>query len=988
MFIDYFDFRFARDREGLVGLISQLNAGDTVKLDLEPVVNEDSNSTELEKPIVDTGQVIDSDSKKEETDSSNDAEIKNENNCGVKKSADEDSSNETESKNDEDELGSPEQKEEIVGDTKPDEPIQEEDNLESALNLSQKKPMLRIKSITELMSQPTLTENPSKGELAEGTSRIPPVHLYSNPVLPRKTESDFKRFSEDDLAENLKKPRLNRPVLLTSKKSPYGNEEQSLSGEDEVGEAIEEPVMYVYGEGNGRDCETGNEKPNKSDCDKTDCSQGIHTAGALNDKSDVENSISSESSLSVSDKSERSKPPFKTGTIIDVRSEGGTFTKSGSPTKKSRWDIGKPLEIDGKSEPEIPLKTEDVIKKPMFFFGPGCLQFKLTTTVNTDENSDKTSSATDEVHENEKTENHNTIGEPEKLTETENIKEIEKQVIDDEEVGKEATLPCVVVELPDSSVENKKEEVQEDAIVKKTAYECGNNNKEKSSGDVDDSTKQNAAETAFENSSTYLTTLHNSSDADLVKPDNEVTEILECTKKPENLEAANPSSDLKCDTNKKKDSSVGKSLANIIDRMNTANATKLQQCGVKENVISIGNTSVQMGNNKSRVLEVPKAGEIDNEKQEILVEKIVENSSDAGANCLKETEDNLKEELLDTVNEEANLLPDKSDLSQLSEKPIEVCPAEKSPSPLPNAQVLDNKIDGEESKLPDTVISEDSVSAEQENAKDTVLESTENNINNQITETNKEKSTEELADQSENQDAETAVITCVDINDLIKKQSPLPDDDSNSVNPVVDDKDPLACTDEDSQKNTSAPLTLSSFTLDYDGESGAPVEIPKVTRKRNRLSTESKPDDEVAEKRQKLRGKRTVDAELRRSIESQKSQVISSSEDDSVGAQDTQVLEGADDEEEPQKTTQKLLKRGRGRRKKKWFAKKGRVSPVPSSDVTSETSRAESVGTPPVKKTGGPRKSKRVRNFVVFLKNNNFFNRKNNVIGFRYTRGI
>ncbi|KRT80721.1 PHD finger motif containing protein [Oryctes borbonicus] len=46
----------ARDRDGLVSLITQLGNGDTTKSSSEPVSNEDSNSVEVEKPTLDTGQ--------------------------------------------------------------------------------------------------------------------------------------------------------------------------------------------------------------------------------------------------------------------------------------------------------------------------------------------------------------------------------------------------------------------------------------------------------------------------------------------------------------------------------------------------------------------------------------------------------------------------------------------------------------------------------------------------------------------------------------------------------------------------------------------------------------------------------------------------------------------------------------------------------------------------------------------------------------------
>nr|CAD7592643.1 unnamed protein product [Timema genevievae] len=46
----------AKSREGLVKLMSQLSSNDPLNDELDPVLNEDSNSLEIEKPITDTGQ--------------------------------------------------------------------------------------------------------------------------------------------------------------------------------------------------------------------------------------------------------------------------------------------------------------------------------------------------------------------------------------------------------------------------------------------------------------------------------------------------------------------------------------------------------------------------------------------------------------------------------------------------------------------------------------------------------------------------------------------------------------------------------------------------------------------------------------------------------------------------------------------------------------------------------------------------------------------
>ncbi|XP_054265794.1 remodeling and spacing factor 1-like isoform X1 [Macrosteles quadrilineatus] len=79
----------AKDREGLVGLITQLSSGEEL-LELE-LINEDSNSQEVEKPIIDTGQVEQSTSEENTVDSvasKNELPVKEESSCinGISKS--------------------------------------------------------------------------------------------------------------------------------------------------------------------------------------------------------------------------------------------------------------------------------------------------------------------------------------------------------------------------------------------------------------------------------------------------------------------------------------------------------------------------------------------------------------------------------------------------------------------------------------------------------------------------------------------------------------------------------------------------------------------------------------------------------------------------------------------------------------------------------------------------------------------------------------
>lgn len=118
-------------------------------------------------------------------------------------------------------------------------------------------------------------------------------------------------------------------------------------------------------------------------------------------------------------------------------------------------------------------------------------------------------------------------------------------------------------------------------------------------------------------------------------------------------------------------------------------------------------------------------------------------------------------------------------------------------------------------------------------------------------------------------------------------------DDSDSVI-IVPEDDPLAVTEPEIESSKPA-MTLATFKLDVD-DSPTPSPI-RVTRKRaaqqsvdalrenqrksKRPQLESKDDDS---KRPKLKPKRSVDLNLRRSIEQQKLKEVSSSEDDNAGS--------------------------------------------------------------------------------------------------------
>lgn len=191
-------------------------------------------------------------------------------------------------------------------------------------------------------------------------------------------EITSKRQRESDEDTDAKRIKLSEEIeepLMLVKGEGAGEENQCPI----IGEEIEEEVMIITGEGSGRECMTGNEeKPSTSDKD-TKSDNSINEMKNCMNSSEVPTST-----LPV-------KNPYKLGTIIDTKTDNKFLQTVRSPTKKSRWDVET---IIGKEDDSIPETgrvkdmvnkweqiNEEMPKKPMFFFGPGCLQFKPAATV-------------------------------------------------------------------------------------------------------------------------------------------------------------------------------------------------------------------------------------------------------------------------------------------------------------------------------------------------------------------------------------------------------------------------------------------------------------------------------------------------------------------------------------------------------------------------------------------------------------------------------
>lgn len=452
-------FYFYRDRNGLISLITQLKTNDTIKVGSEPIVNEDSNSLEVEKPLIDTGQSTESDSSKASQEEQSQDATKNETGNissesieDMKEEEQQDAARESETQNDDNKYRNVDN--EVEKKMTGNEEAENESN-DLATDLSHK-PTLRIRSISELMGQPAVDVQreligvKDKYIRSEPNMehRIPRLKVSMHSSLHRRAihsagfntadiKTTLKRTVENDDIEDVhevKRSRLNRPTLLGNKKSTkaYSDEEieepvMMVSGEGSgyenesrnpiVGEEIEETVMYFVGEGNGRDCETGNETED----------QKSETTNSINECKCVNNSVVDKKC----ECSQKVRSQIKLGTIIDVRTDNNCKPASKSPTKKSRWDIGKPPDeienseatpsetcfkiphsrqvdskIDSKGKVyDLVVKSEmlsssskdddqqnsqeyagsaelnSTTKQPVFYFGPRCLQFK-TSTVN------------------------------------------------------------------------------------------------------------------------------------------------------------------------------------------------------------------------------------------------------------------------------------------------------------------------------------------------------------------------------------------------------------------------------------------------------------------------------------------------------------------------------------------------------------------------------------------------------------------------------
>lgn len=215
--------------------------------------------------------------------------------------------------------------------------------------------------------------------------------------------------------------------------------------------------------------------------------------------------------------------------------------------------------------------------------------------------------------------------------------------------------------------------------------------------------------------------------------------------------------------------------------------------------------------------------------------------------------------------------------------------------------------------------------------------------------------------------------------------------DNEESSDIVDvpETDPLACTEEDilnektvevSPPAPATGLSLATFKLDGTETDNSLIPEPiaralrnrkismeaaaaKETRKRGRPSVEEEEADvnnSVDSKRRRMRGKRPVDVNLRRSVESKHADISSSDEDPlekSAAEDDSPTLETVQKNTTPRRGTGKARRGKRGRGRGAFANRTASSTPAQDSDL-----QTENTSTSPVTKT--PTSSRKKRKLI------------------------
>ncbi|XP_044757448.1 remodeling and spacing factor 1 [Coccinella septempunctata] len=245
----------AKDRDGLLSLMNELADGDS-KLSSDSALNEDSNSLS-EKPFIDTGQSQDATEKiieQSESDSTSNPEpvvAENQKETESEEIVEKSEEADAESKSSESKGEEPQDVEKKMDVESSDDDEEETEEKQDAATESEevKRPMLRIKSLSELMEKPEETRKTNFIPDLPELTIIKKAKLDSSQITITRTPRDQQNPKEIEVS----------PVT-ESPPEGYGSGDNNDSCDVTVSEEIEEPVMVVSGEGSGEDCQAGNEK--------------------------------------------------------------------------------------------------------------------------------------------------------------------------------------------------------------------------------------------------------------------------------------------------------------------------------------------------------------------------------------------------------------------------------------------------------------------------------------------------------------------------------------------------------------------------------------------------------------------------------------------------------------------------------------------------------------------------------------------------------
>lgn len=312
------------------------------------------------------------------------------------------------------------------------------------------------------------------------------------PVMPvRMPTGPLKRPLDEATSDAmLKRMRSEIPALkggINVNPSLLQQQQQRHDWRNDVGKAIEEPLMMVHGEGSGSDCDAVNpiceeeiEEPLMYFYGEglgADCDTGNPTDKTSENKTEGSNKEGADSSEACSSDVKSSKPKIKLGVQV--------FSPTVSSTKRtSRWDVGAPDDKANISAQDTVHKSDDdSVSPPKFFFGPNCVSYPTDKTKDSgiskqlefktnEDNNSSTNKQSQEKDTKELQEDVQKIG-----IETKVQKEIElceSSVCKSEESAKNDSNEALL----DLQSETNEMENPEDVSIKKNKDESGEENNE------------------------------------------------------------------------------------------------------------------------------------------------------------------------------------------------------------------------------------------------------------------------------------------------------------------------------------------------------------------------------------------------------------------------------------------------------------------------------------------------------------------------------